>query len=382
VIGVAFYISGHGFGHASRQVEVINTFGARHPGVRIFIRSAAACWLLERTIAVPFELDPRPCDTPIVQIDSLQLDARQSVLDAQAFYATLDDRAEDEARRLRACDVRLVIVDAPPLGCAAAARAGAPSFVVSNFTWDWIYGEYSELLPLAPDLIPTIQRAYRQATGAWRLPIQGGFAGFETPSRLIDVPFVARHADPSRTRAQVLAALGLPADRRVALVSFGGYGANGLALDTLDTGDDWTIVLTGRTDQRHQRGRVRVLADADIYDAGLRYPDLLHAADAVITKPGYGIVSECIANERAMVYTPRGRFAEYSVMLREMPRYLRCAPLDNDALLAGRWRAALETAVNAPAPPERPRTDGAEVIADMMAACLRDARALPRHSRV
>src|SRR5262249_56259545 len=75
--------------------------------------------------------------------------------------------------------VGLGIVDAPPLGCEAAARAGVPSFVVSNFTWDWIYAEYAELLPLAPDLIPTIQRAYRKARGAWRLPIHGGVGAFQ-----------------------------------------------------------------------------------------------------------------------------------------------------------------------------------------------------------
>ena len=51
-----------------------------------------------------------------------------------------------------------------------------------------------------------------------------------------------------------------------------------------------------------------------------------------------------------------------------MPRYLRCSYLDNAALLAGRWQASLDAAINAPAPPETPRTNGAEVIADMIAA--------------
>jgi hypothetical protein len=58
-------------------------------------------------------------------------------------------------------------------------------------------------------------------------------------------------------------------------------------------------------------------------------------------------------------------------MVREMPRYLRSAPLDNESLLAGGWRAALDAAVSAPEPPQRPPTNGAEVIADMMAATLR-----------
>src|SRR5262249_32901456 len=147
VRSVAFYISGHGFGHASRQVEIVNAFGARHPDAGILIRSAAARWLLERTIQVPFELDARPCDTGIFQIAARPPAPGRSRTAARGFSATLDARADEEARLLRARGVRLVIVDAPPLGCEAAAHAGVPSFVVSNFTWDWIYAEYAELLP-------------------------------------------------------------------------------------------------------------------------------------------------------------------------------------------------------------------------------------------
>ena len=55
---VAFYISGHGFGHASRQIEVINAFGVLRPDVRIVVRTSASAWLFERTVRVPFELVP------------------------------------------------------------------------------------------------------------------------------------------------------------------------------------------------------------------------------------------------------------------------------------------------------------------------------------
>ena len=348
---VAFYISGHGFGHASRQVEIINAFALRHPEVRIFVRSAAARWLLERTIRVPFELDDRPCDTGVVQFDSLRLDAGETIACAAEFYATIDTRAADEARLLRERDTRFVVVDAAPLGCEAAALAGVPSVVVSNFTWDWIYAEYGEHLHLGPDVIPAIQRAYHKAHAGWRLPMHGGFETFET---VIDVPFVARHA--RHTRADTRRKLGLPLDARLVLPTFGGYGAEGVDYAQLDFGPDWHVLVN--------------FDDALIYEAGLRYEDLVGAADVVFTKPGYGILSECIANDTPLVYTSRGRFAEYDVLVREMPRYLRCAFIDQETLRAGRWRAAAEAAVNAPPPPERPRTDGADVIAEMMAAML------------
>lgn len=364
---VAFYISGHGFGHASRQIEIAKALARQRPDVSILVRTTAARWLFDRTMTAPFILDDRPCDTGAIQIDSLHLDAAATIARAKDFYETLDARAAAEAELLRHHDVRVVVADAPPLGCAAAARAGIPSVVVSNFTWDWIYAEYCEHLDSAPELIPAIQAAYRLADAAWRLPMHGGFESFAPSSRhgattrqdLIDVPFVARHAthEPAETRAR----LGLPPlndPRRLVLPSFGGYGVAGIDLSSLDLDASWHVVL---------------VPDAAIYEAGLRYEDLVRTVDVVLTKPGYGIISECVANDTALVYTSRGRFVEYQVLVREMPRYLRGAFIDNDALLGGRWRAALEAAVGAPPPPEKPRTDGAEVIASMIAARISSA---------
>ena len=105
-----------------------------------------------------------------------------------------------------------------------------------------------------------------------------------------------------------------------------------------------------------------------IYEAGFRYEDLVAAVDAVVTKPGFGIVAECLANDTAMLYTPRGRFVEYDVMVAEMPRFLRCEFVPQADMLAGRWREALDRLRQQPQPPDRPRTDGADVVADMIVA--------------
>ena len=353
---VAFYISGHGYGHASRQIEVINAFARRRPDVRIFVRSAVTRWLLDATIVPPFEIDDRPSDTGVVQIDSLHLDAEASIAQAGAFYRTLDARAEAEAGLLQRHGAVLVVADAPPLGCAAAARAGIPSFVVSNFTWDWIYQGYAEYLAAAPDLVPTIQAAYRQAHGAWRLPMHGGFETFPVVE---DIPLIARHA--ARGRDDVRRALGIARDRPAVLASFGAYGVSRMPDGAPDCVPAWTVVVSDRTLQAGTApdGVLGIHEDA-LYAQGLRYEDLVGAVDAVLTKPGYGIVSECVANGTAMVYTSRGRFAEYDVFVEEMPRYLRCAFISHGDLEAGRWRAALERALAQPAPPPA-ATSGAGV---------------------
>jgi hypothetical protein len=64
-----------------------------------------------------------------------------------------------------------------------------------------------------------------------------------------------------------------------------------------------------------------------------------------------------------MLYTSRGRFREYDVLVRDMPRVLRCEYIDQASLLAGRWLEPLDRLLGAAPPPERPATDGAPVAA-------------------
>jgi L-arabinokinase len=167
----------------------------------------------------------------------------------------------------------------------------------------------------------------------------------------------------------------LPLARPLALSSFGGYGVHDLDVAALDCLGAWDVVMTGHTRPANLPGSVHFFEEGRVYDAGLRYEDLVAASDAVVTKPGYGIVSECVANETAIVYTSRGRFAEYPVLVEHIERWLKHAFLEPADLRAGRWHDALERARAAPSPLERPATIGAHVIADMiLALCSADVR--------
>jgi hypothetical protein len=365
VPALVFYISGHGFGHASREIEVMNAVAPLLPGWDIVVRSAVPRWLFDRTARPPLTLIDEPCDTGVIQIDSLRLDERATISVAAAFYERLPQLVEAELQHLRRHDARLVIADAPPLACAAAAAHGVPSIVLSNFTWDWIYSAYSEPLASHPELLPAIQAAYRQASAAWRLPLHGGF---ETFTDIVDVPFVARRATFGRD--EVRRRLALPKEARLALASFGGYGVQDFDPADLDCANEWVVVLTGRGAPGSLPRCVRFIDENAVYDAGMRYEDLVGAVDIVVTKPGYGIISECVANGTAMLYTSRGRFSEYDVMVEQMPRFLRCEFIPLEWLLAGQWTESLNRLVHQPPPPERPDTDGARVVARMIAAML------------
>jgi hypothetical protein len=365
VPSVFFYISGHGFGHASREIEVVNSLAAVCPDHSVVIRTAAARRLFDRTVRAPFTFIEGACDTGVVQVDSLHLDEKATIHRAAQFHRELPRLAAQESALLRDHDARLVIADAAPLGPVAAGAAGVPSVVLANFTWDWIYEGYPEALVEAPDLIPIIRDAYRDADAAWRLPLHGGFTMFDNP---VDLPFIARHA--TRDPADVRRRLELPADVPLALSSFGGYGLRDFDPHRLDCLDEWSIVITGNHPPGALPAGVHFVDEGRLYASGMCYEDLVATVDVVVTKPGFGIVTECLANDTAMLYTSRGRFVEYNVMVAEMPRFLRCEHIDLESLRAGRWWDGLARARALPPPPERPRTDGAEVAAGMIREIL------------
>jgi UDP:flavonoid glycosyltransferase YjiC (YdhE family) len=195
--------------------------------------------------------------------------------------------------------------------------------------------------------------------------------GFESFANVKDIPFIARHA--TKSREEVVKALKLPADKPIVLVSFGGYGLSGLDTDQLAKFKKYTVVNTntqplGRTRKEaattERKGSYISINEEAMYDTGVRYEDLVGAAEAVVTKPGYGIVSECIANETAMLYTFRGHFVEQDVLVQGMSQVLRCRAIEPSELRAGRWQAALDALLQQETPGQKMAIDGASVVAD------------------
>jgi len=315
---------------------------AQRPDARVTVRTTAPAWLFALSADPRVEVQAFAADTGMVQVDSLRLDEEGTAREAARFYADFGRRVAEEAAYLRQLDATIVVGDIPPLAFAAAARAGVPSVAVGNFTWDWIYAAYPAFERQAPGVLDTIRQAYASATLALRLPLHGGFEPMAGVTR--DIPLIARRS--VRHRHDVRDALGLPDDRPAVLASFGGYGA------------DLPVAQLLRSD------RFVLMAPAGDTPKGLRYADLVAASDVVVSKPGYGIISECIANDTALLYTSRGRFIEYDVFVEGMPRMLRCRYLPQEDLFAGTWADAIDAVLAQPVPADRQRIDGARVAAD------------------
>ncbi|HEX8967689.1 MAG TPA: hypothetical protein VF937_07415 [Chloroflexota bacterium] len=350
---MALAVSGHGFGHAVRCAEVAQALLNR--GTRVVVRTDAPRWLFPEAV----EIVPSPgwpLDVGVVQHDGLDLDVDETRRRWADFASDFDARAEVEAGLLRQHGADVLVGDVPPLAFAAAARAGVPAFALGNFGWDWIYAAWPDF----DTVIARIRASHATVRTLLRLPLhsttQDAFASFGS---IEDVPLIARRARHSRP--EVRAGLGLSEAARVVLLSFGGFSARALDLRALGRLSQYVFVLTPLLGHTDTRLPANVLALDRTPDD---YVSLLAACDAVVTKPGYGIAADCLANRVAMLFADRGPFREYDILAEALPRLGRARHIPREEVLAGHFGPHLEALLAGDAAWVEQRLDGAQVVAE------------------
>jgi hypothetical protein len=358
---IAAYVSGHGFGHSTRVGEVLARLRQLAPELPLAVVTSAPGALYRS--AVPGDLTIRSvaCDVGLVQRDALVIDEEGTVAAWREFAARAPQLVEAEAVWLRSAGVGLVLADVPPLAFDAARTAGIRAVGMTNFSWDWIYRHLGRRHSGLLDAADACAASYSSAFLLLQLPFAGDLAAFP---RREPIPLVARR--PSVDRDLARRRLGLGAGPYV-LLSFGGIGMPGFDPGVLAPLRGYTFLTNGEWG-----GSAPNVVGVDalhLQAAGLGYADLVAAADVVVTKPGYGIVTDVIAAGSRMVYTDRGDFPEYPVMVAEMPKYLACTYATNDEIRAGRLETALAAVQAMPQPP-KPDISGAHVAARRLLSIL------------
>jgi UDP:flavonoid glycosyltransferase YjiC (YdhE family) len=259
---------------------------------------------------------------------------------------------------IRECNVRLIAADVPAFGFAAADAAGVPSAAITNFTWTGIYRSYLPAYPEFGPVIDEMSRFYGHATAAFTLPYSFDLDVFP---RREAIPWIARRSTLGRQEARK--ELGLPEAATLILLSFGGLGLKRLPWEKLKALRQFFFIVTA--DERRLEDNVLVLPDAQRH-----YENLLAAVDAVITKPGYGIVADVISHRLPVLYTDRGEFPEYPHLVRALQDCATAAFIPQQELFAGALEPYLTRLLSTPPHWPAVELNGATVAADKLLALL------------
>src|SRR4051812_11261532 len=94
---IAYYVSGHGFGHARRSVEIMRHLLTICPQLLIHIRSTAAAHLFAGLPAERFTLTAVELDSGAVEHDPITIDANLTIDRLRKTIATADAVVDAEA---------------------------------------------------------------------------------------------------------------------------------------------------------------------------------------------------------------------------------------------------------------------------------------------
>eukprot|EP00850_Spirogloea_muscicola_P019500 SM000192S04895 [mRNA] locus=s192:52862:62216:+ [translate_table: standard] len=338
----AYYVTGHGLGHATRVVEV-----ARHlvaAGHEVHVVTGAPAYVFEREIASPaLRVRQVLLDCGAVQSDALTVD-RLASLEQYRRTAVIprDSLLATEAAWLQFIGAHLVVSDVVPIACAAAAQASVPAVCVSNFSWDFVYSEYvMEAGHDYQDIVWQIAEDYSKAALLIRLP---GFCPMPAFRDIVDVPLVVREA--RRSRAEVRKHLGLAEGTKLLLYNFGGQDGD-WSLQESFLPSDWKGVVCTTLPVGNLPPNF-VKPDRDTYT-----PDLIAACD-------------CMLGQCPLPWT-----SYTTALLRQVTSCLQtCVKMRRRDFFDGTWAPYLSRALTIK-PCYNGPLDGGKVVANFLEAAAR-----------
>lgn len=297
-------------------------------GVEVTIISGVPRWFFEdKFVNTPnqWTLLEEKVDVGLFQRHALKSDLHKTIQCLQHFWENSEPKIQKIMAFLAKKNPTLAYLDIPAIGVLVAERLNIPTVALGNFSWDWIYKDFinheNEVLPahdrhMLQKAINNHQGLYSKVNKLLKLPYPGDFSAFQNAEIcLLNWVGETKHNPRSKT----LKNLGFDPDKKYILFSFGGHELPNFTLNNWPNGCEFQPLIIAddkNLDKRFTR------TNQELSKNDVSYADVIAAASVIVTKPGYGIVTDCIFNQIPMIHMPRGRFAEYPTLLKALDENL------------------------------------------------------------
>lgn len=353
-------VTAHGFGHLAQSAPVVHELRRRIPDLRVTLQSDVDEVFARRRLPPGIEHRPEATDVGLLMDGPLVTRWRDSLDAYIAFDADYERRLADETEILRRLAPDLVLADIPWLPLDAARGLGIPAVGLCSLSWNDVLAEspIGEEIPAA--LAGRMQAAY---AGAERFIRPAPSMPMAWLPNGVDVGPIARvqpGAGPE-TRARLKARLGIPVERPLVLMQFGGFSGFDPLLDWPEQDRiHWLVQDLGRVPRRDASG---------LTELGLSVLDVLGGVDLMLVKPGYGTFTEAACNGVPVLYVRRGDWPEEPALIEWLHALMPAAEIDLETLVSGRlWEVVADLLAAGPPAPVPP--SGVEAAADLIAPML------------
>ncbi len=344
-------ISGHGWGHVTRTLAVVQELLHRQPNLRLTLATTTPASVLRAYLDVPLTYRPVRLDVGVIQRDSLLQDVRATRLALQELQQQTPIRVQQEVHYLQATGVTLIFADIPAMAGLIAQQAAISCVMASNFGWDFIYRHWGAEFQ---DLADHYAQGYQACHQLFRLPFCEPMSAF---TNIIDVGLTGQNPrfPPAMIRKQL--EITTPPARTV-LLAFGGLGLGQIPYRDLAQFPDWCFLSFDP--QAPSLPNLR-LCHATPY----RPADVMPLCGKVVTKPGYSTYSEAYRLGVPIYSLERQGFAEADLLLNGLQKYCYHRIISVVDFYAHPWQF-LRLEPLPPQSPDRLPTDGNATIAQAL----------------
>lgn len=287
---IAYFVSSHGFGHAARTRSILREI---HGVADISVFSNVPEWFWGDLTVRHVQYR---ADVGCVQRETLVIDESATRVAYQQFENEKPSRFAEFSRQHSVSPFDLIVTDIAPEPLEFASLLGIRSVLIANFTWLEIYAGMASM----HSTLPTIKEQYVLADAIYIPSFQTGMT-WATNARVVGA--VAERGKCIRHHLNPDSKYG-----RMVYVDAGRWGAP-IGWQNAVNFEDTLFIRIGAT----LEGLPNNVLQLDF--GAVRHADLVTSVDLVVSKPGYGIVTECLANNTPWACIEREGFAEDAVLI-------------------------------------------------------------------
>ena len=138
---ICFYISDYGYGHASRDIAIIRKILNENKDVKIFVKTDGPFHFVRQSLPQKnVEVIPTKNDIGVVfKGNSVSVVREKTEEMLKEWLSSWDEYIQNEKRFCENHNIDLILSDIVPQPFIVADGLGIPSIAISNFTWHYIF---------------------------------------------------------------------------------------------------------------------------------------------------------------------------------------------------------------------------------------------------
>ena len=324
---LAYYISGHGYGHYARSIPVLKQLVS---GFNVHIKSEIPESLFTQYLGEDVNHWLQPVDTGCVHPNSLEIDPKETFRKFQTFQNR--SMIEAEKNWLRENQIALVLSDVASMPVKAAHDLGIPSILIANFTWHDIYSH----LPGAEEQKHLLQMLEEEYSCADLHILPQCHLPQSLARKTREVGFIAQKGQDIRNDLEQYLDICF-AGKTLIFIYLGKYGTHSVLWENLSQHKDCLYLTRDPIEQ--------AIPNLYLLDDRFEFPDLIASVDLVCTKGGYSTLGSAFASHKPVITCGRKDFYEFEATREYLQKTQTGVIIEDDDFYQGNWQTAIKTAL-------------------------------------